>query len=63
MLPDTAMDPNMMLLAAMEEDDDLLMALNVRDREVGNKNQWRLNFEKLENEECKFLFRFEKDDL
>ena len=63
MLPDTAMDPNMMLLAAMEDDDDLLMALNVRDREVGNKNQWRLNFQKLENEECKFMFRFEKDDI
>ncbi len=60
------MDEDMLLLAALEEEDELLlhgMLAGDRANPIENRVMWRFNFDALEDQKCFEMFRFEKRDV
>lgn len=54
-----------LLLAAIDEDDDLLLISTELNKSKGNvySGEQRFNLENYTDEQCKFMFRFEKADI
>ena len=57
------MDPNMLLLAAIEGEHELLMLLDQTNGQEDLSRKWRLNFDSLDDKECMLMFRFHKLDV